>query len=46
MSEIVLTGIRPDLPIGAMAAFGILRVCTEEIGIRDCSLHWTPTPVG
>lgn len=35
MSELTLSGIPGDLPIGAMAAFGVLRLCDHA------RLHWS-----
>jgi len=41
MSTIELTGLRADLPIGAMAAFGVLRIATLARRIGRCRLSWT-----
>jgi len=40
MAEIELTGLRGDLPIGAMAAFGVLRLCGRLRGFRGSKLGW------
>jgi len=40
MSTIELTGLRADLPIGAMAAFGTLRVCQRLPGLAGTRLAW------
>jgi len=40
MSELELTGLRADVPIGAMAAFGLLRVCQRLDGFRGSKLSW------
>jgi hypothetical protein len=40
MNAIPLTGLRPDLPIGAMAAFGVLRICERIAGLRGSKLRW------
>jgi len=40
MSRIDLTGLRADLPIGAMAAFGCLRVCQRIERLRESRLSW------
>ena len=34
MSEIVLTGIKADVPIGAMAAFGLFRILNSHSSAR------------
>ena len=41
MSRIELTGLPGDLPIGAMAAFGVLRICSRSAGISDAKLCWS-----
>ncbi len=46
MSTIELTGLRADLPIGAMAAFGILRITTLARRLGSCRLGWAQGPVG
>ena len=38
--RIQLTGLRADLPIGAMAAFGCLRVCERMKAFRGSKLAW------
>lgn len=40
MSTIELTGLRADIPIGAMAAFGILRLVTLSERVRESRLAW------
>jgi hypothetical protein len=40
MSEIELTGLRADVPLGAMAAFGCLRVCERVPAFRGSRLAW------
>lgn len=40
MSEIELSGLRGDLPIGAMAAFGVLRVLSRNAEILMPRLRW------
>jgi hypothetical protein len=40
MHEIVLTGLKADVPIGAMAAFGLLRVCDTGAELGGVRLHW------
>ncbi|MFN7925867.1 MAG: hypothetical protein U0Q16_37555 [Bryobacteraceae bacterium] len=40
MGEILLTGIPGDTPIGAMAAFGVLRLCEEKLGFAGPRLGW------
>jgi hypothetical protein len=40
MSYIKLTGLRADLPIGAMAAFGTLRVCQRLPRWKGSKLSW------
>ncbi|MEK7751295.1 MAG: hypothetical protein AAB654_05225 [Acidobacteriota bacterium] len=42
MNRIDLTGLRADLPIGAMAAFGCLRVCDRVERLRGSKLSWEP----
>lgn len=42
--DIELTGLRPDVPIGAMAAFGALRIATRSF--RDVKLGWRSTGGG
>lgn len=40
MNPIDLTGLRADLPIGAMAAFGCLRVCERSGRFSGSRLSW------
>ena len=40
MTDIVLTGLKGDSPIGAMAAFGLLRVCSEPLNLSGAKLRW------
>jgi hypothetical protein len=40
MTSIELTGLKADLPIGAMAAFGVLRVCQRLPGFTGSKLAW------
>src|ERR1035441_1836607 len=40
MNPVELTGLRADLPIGAMAAFGCLRVCQRLPELRGTKLAW------
>jgi hypothetical protein len=42
MSEIILTGIKANVPMGAMAAFGLFRIanCIRRLG--EVRLHWGP----
>ena len=40
MSEIALTGIKGDVPIGVMAAFGVLRLCTQQLRLTESCLSW------
>jgi hypothetical protein len=42
MSEMVLTGLVGSLPLGALAAFGLLRCCEELDGFRGARLGWRP----
>jgi hypothetical protein len=42
VTRIDLTGLKPDLPIGAMAAFGCLRVCEGLPGLKGSRLSWAP----
>jgi hypothetical protein len=42
MNRIDLTGLSPELPIGAMAAFGCLRVCRRLPGLYNSKLSWQP----
>jgi len=45
MNPIELTGLRADLPIGAMAAFGCLRVCQCLPELRGAKLAWAADSV-
>jgi hypothetical protein len=40
MSEIVLTGIKADVPIGAMAAFGLFRIVSCTRLPKEVRLSW------
>lgn len=40
MNDIELTGLHADSPIGAMAAFGCLRVCQRGEEFRGAKLGW------
>src|SRR5260370_7993564 len=40
MTSIELTGLKADTPIGAMAAFGVLRVCQHLPGFVGSKLAW------
>ena len=40
MNQIALTGLKADLPIGAMAAFGLFRVCDGLHELGKVRLHW------
>jgi hypothetical protein len=46
MNCIELTGLRANLPIGAMAAFGCLRVCERLAGWQGSKLSWRPSGGG
>lgn len=39
-SEHILKGLRGGHPLGALAAFGLLRVCTEMPDMTDSRLRW------
>jgi hypothetical protein len=39
-SEHLLKGLRGGHPLGALAAFGLLRVCTEMPDMADARLRW------
>lgn len=41
MSMIELTGLRGDLPIAVMAAFGVLRICSRSERIGRTKLCWS-----
>jgi hypothetical protein len=40
-NDIILPGLIGRNPLGAMAAFGLLRVCSELSELEDARLHWT-----
>jgi hypothetical protein len=40
MTSIELTGLKADIPIGAMAAFGVLRICQRLPGLEGSKLAW------
>jgi hypothetical protein len=40
MTSIELRGLKGDTPIGAMAAFGVLRVCQRLPGLAGSKLGW------
>lgn len=40
MTSIELTGLKADIPVGAMAAFGVLRVCQRLPGFGGSKLAW------
>jgi len=40
LSEHELTGLKGGHPLGALAAFGLLRVCTAMPGLADVRLGW------
>ena len=42
MNDIELTGLHADTPIGAMAAFGCLRICQGWNELRGSKLGWEP----
>jgi hypothetical protein len=44
MSEIHLTGLAGSHPLGALAAFGLLRCCEEMDDFRGACLGWRPNP--
>jgi hypothetical protein len=44
MSEICLTGLAGSHPLGALAAFGLLRCCDEIDDLRDSRLGWRRDP--
>jgi len=43
VNRIDLRGLRGDLPIGAMAAFGCLRLCERTEGFQGSKLSWNTT---
>ncbi len=43
MTSIELTGLKADIPIGAMAAFGVLRVCQRLPEFMGSKLAWGPS---
>jgi hypothetical protein len=44
MNLIPLTGLAGNHPLGALAAFGLLRCCAEMDGWRGARLGWRPDP--
>jgi len=44
MSEICLTGLVGSHPLGALAAFGLLRCCQEMDDFRGSRLGWRRVP--
>ena len=40
-NDILLQGLVGSNPLGAMAAFGLLRVCSEIPDLEGARLHWT-----
>src|SRR5207248_1074625 len=42
MNELLLTGLVGSHPLGALAAFGLLRCCEELDGFRGARLGWRP----
>jgi hypothetical protein len=44
MTEIRLTGLAGANPLGALAAFGLLRCCEEMEGFQGARLGWTSAP--
>jgi hypothetical protein len=40
MTSIELTGLKADVPLGAMASFGVLRVCQRLPGFAGSKLAW------
>jgi hypothetical protein len=44
MNTIHLTGLAGNHPLGALAAFGLLRCCEEMDGWRGSRLGWNPDP--
>jgi hypothetical protein len=40
VSEVLLTGLQCDVPIAAMAAFGLLRLCSQQGELGTVRLHW------
>lgn len=41
--ELLLSALKGNSPIGAMAAFGVLRVCSQLPQLGDARLHWRCT---
>ncbi|MGD0955013.1 MAG: hypothetical protein ABR985_21950 [Methanotrichaceae archaeon] len=41
MNDIRLTGLIGSNPLGALAAFGLLRVCSEIPELSEAKLYWT-----
>jgi hypothetical protein len=46
MKQISLTGLRPDLPISVMAAFGLLRICSRLLDNQEPRLAWVDSGSG
>ncbi len=46
MNRIDLTGLRAELPVGAMAAFGCLRVSNRSPRLAGSKLSWEPAGSG
>src|SRR5262249_32113961 len=44
MNVLHLTGLSGNHPLGALAAFGLLRCCEEMDGFRGSRLGWNPDP--
>lgn len=42
-NEIILTGLKGSHPLGALAAFGLLRCCAEMPELHNPRLHWQLT---
>lgn len=40
-NDIALTGLMGSSPLGALAAFGLLRVCSEIPDLSDAHLYWS-----
>lgn len=45
-NNLVLTGLIGSSPLGALAAFGLLRVCSEIPSLSDTRLYWSTGPEG
>jgi hypothetical protein len=46
MKQISLTGLRPDLPVSVMAAFGLLRICSRLLHNQEPRLAWIDSGSG